>query len=263
MGSRAKLGDFLREVSNWSWEDFVRAEKDKGYTTNEAIIFALVRSCAMQKIDAIKISLNRLDGKLATPVVMEMPKIFYLYPYATLAKGPKKKEVDAGNPGENPPIQALEKADHVDSSLVSSSREPAEGDVEDLPTMTIRQTLSKMSDFPRELPEAIITRATEVEQAIRNHHELPMEVPRVKSVMAANLLQMAMRRDIEALYEVFDQIDGKLVETIKVGEDMYITSFATEAPPDAVVNEDGILQLEAEQVGNMWAAKLEQAKVRK
>jgi hypothetical protein len=77
-----QLGDFLKDVSNWGWDEFVKAEKDNSYTSNQAIIFGLIRSCAMQDLRAIKIAINRLDGKLKTPLKIEMPKIYYLYPNA-------------------------------------------------------------------------------------------------------------------------------------------------------------------------------------
>jgi hypothetical protein len=254
-----RLGHFLQEVSNWRWDEFVRAERDKSYSTNQSIIFALIRSCAMRKMDAIKISLNRLDGKLKTPVQIEYPKVFYLYPNAVMNTNSTQELntniVQLTNP-ENV-FNVLE--DVVEGEVLPPKPEPEADPIndEDLPSLSLRETLRKMSDYPRELPEAIVERADEVQMAIRGKGPMPDDIPMVKSVVAAHLLIMAQKRDIDALYEVFDQIDGKLVETIQVlGEDIYITSYASEAPPEATPNKDGILQVEASQVQALWTEKL-------
>lgn len=239
--SETKLGNFLKEVSNWHWDEFVQAEKDKQYTSNQAMIFGLVRSCAMQKMDAIKLSLNRLDGKLKTPIKVEYPKMFFLYPHATAIEG-------------GAPIARLGGA--IASEVMATTTTTVAPE-QDLPSMTLRETLSTMSDYPRELPEMIVGLALQTEQALRGQSPMPDEIPLVKSVVAAHLLIMAQKRNMEALYEVFDQIDGKLVETLQLmGEDVYITSFATVAPPGAYLNDQGILQLEAQQTETQWAAKL-------
>lgn len=259
-----KLADFLREVSNWTWEEFAKAEKNKNFTTNQAIIFALVRACAMQKMDAIRIALNRLDGKLKTPIKIEMPKVYYLFPNATeVEQGDVSTEAKKLNASEG----HSEAVDMSVETLHSIAQDVIEMDGDnvidegDLPTMSLRETLTKMSDYPRELPEAIVERALQIEQAIRNRTPMPVENPRVKSVMAAHLLIMAQSRHMDAIGEVFDQIDGKLAETIQVlGEDIYITSYSRTAPSGAIKNSDGVLQLEATDSQNMWASKLGKGK---
>jgi hypothetical protein len=68
---------------------------------------------------------------------------------------------------------------------------------------------------------------------------------------------MASKRNVDAINEVFDAIDGKLVETIQVlGDDLYIVNYSTIAPPEAVPNADGVLQMEATAAQNIWAHKL-------
>ncbi len=245
MSHENKLGNFLREVSNWNWEEFCRAEGDPTYTTNQALIFALVRSCAMEKMEAIKLALNRIDGKLKTPVKIEMPKVYYLFPYAT-----------ATVPAPTPPV-LLPPPEAAEDGLTYEAL-PDEPPVEnDLPSLSLRQTVAKMSDNPRQVPDFIIQYATQTQQWLNGQAEEPIEKPLVKSVVAAHLLAMAQRRDITALNEVFDQIDGKLVETIQIlGDDIFITSYALTAPPEAQLNKDGVLQLEAMQAQNMWAQKL-------
>jgi hypothetical protein len=237
----AKMGDFLKEVSNWTWDEFWHAERDDTYTSNEAIIFALIRACTMQKMDAIKISLNRLDGKLKTPVKVEYPRIFFVYPNAT-----------AIGPGEElPKLQGEVLEGEIVGTELIVEPEP------ELPSLSMRQTLTKMSDFPRKVPAAIVKQAQLIEEALREGKPVPVEVPLVKSVVAAHLLVLAQQRNINALYEVFDQIDGKLAETIQIlGEDIYVTSYLPEAPAGAEPNADGILMIEAKQTSDLWAHKL-------
>ena len=127
----------------------------------------------------------------------------------------------------------------------------------DLPSLGMRETLQEMADYPRELPEAIIELALQTEQALREQAPWPEEIPMVKSVVAAHLLTLAQSRNLDAIGEVFDQIDGKLVETIQLlGDDIFITIYSNTAPPEAQLNENGILQLEAPESQNMWASKL-------
>lgn len=242
--SSEKMGSFLREVSNWTWEEFVRAEHDPKYTSNNAMIFALVRACAMQKMEAIKMALNRIDGKLKTPIKVEAPKIFYLFPNAK----PPEALPDT--------TQSAEPTEVVTGELIAAPEEPTLEE-NDLPSLSLRQTLTKLSDLPREFPEAIVAYALQVEQWVKNGGAIPDENPMVKSVVASHLLILAASRDIGALTEVFDQIDGKLAETIQiVGEDLYITSYSATAPEGAYINKDGVLEIEAVQAQTMWAQKL-------
>lgn len=247
-----RLGDFLKEVSNWQWDEFCRAEKDDKFTSNEAIIFSLIRACTMQKLEAIRLSLNRLDGKLKTPVVIEYPKIYFVFPNA---KAPV---------GLAPPLSADAPTDDPASALTGElvtapeTGDGSEGE-EDLPSMSLRETLAKMGSYPRQLPNHILELATQTEDAIHNRGSFPepTEIPRVKSVVAASLLNMAHKRDLNAMTEVFDQIDGKLAETLQIiGDDIYITSYATETPEGATPNKDGVLQIQAPAAEALWAQKL-------
>jgi hypothetical protein len=257
-----KLATFLREVSSWTWEEFVIAEHNDKYTSNQAIIFALIRSCAMQKLPAIKVAISRLDGKLVTPIKIEYPKVFYLYPHAS----PQEKEAPADI--EHP--MTVERAEAIVEGIEGELMpvpQPIEQDEKkkkkaerNLPSMSFRETLTEMSDYPRSLPQQIVDLALQTEQALRQQAERPDEIPMVKSVVAAHLLIMAQSRNLDAMGEVFDQIDGKLVETIKIlGEDIYLTMFGTEAPPGAKLNDDGIYQIEGTISQNIWAEKLGKA----
>lgn len=255
MSQKAKMGDFLREVSNWSWEEFWRAERDKTYTSNQAIIFALVRACAGQDLQAIKLSLNRMDGKLKTPVIIEAPKIYYIYPYAKEIEGGVghgKIDYDHNTPPQTTDTVSLQ-GGHADQIIID---EP-EATENDLPSLSLRETLNKMSDYSRDTPDAIVELALRTEQWLRETGPRPDNIPRVKSVVAAHLLVMAQKKNMGAITEVLDQIDGKLVETIQIiGEDITITSYSSTAPVGAYLNKDGILQMEASAAQDIWASKL-------
>ena len=79
----------------------------------------------------------------------------------------------------------------------------------------------------------------------------------MKSIIAANLIILANEKGkFEAITELFDQIDGKLVETIRIlGEDMYLESYLLEAPHGAQKNKDGVYYLEAPKIANTWSEK--------
>jgi hypothetical protein len=245
------LGSFLREVSNWEWLEFVKAEHDPTYTSNQAMIFGLVRACAMRNLQAIKLATNRLDGKLATPVKIEYPKVYYLFPNAS-----PLKVVDGGEPFTNALPGGYVDAP-VTGEIVTTDVEPEP----DLVTLSIRQTVTKMAEYPRNTPEQICDAALKVHMFYQGKGPMPRMNPKVKSVIAAHLLTMATNRSIDALTEVFDNIDGKLVETFKLlGEDIFLTSYSIIAPEGAYPNENGVLQLEAFIVQDQWAAKLGKTK---
>lgn len=259
-----KMGMFLREVCNMQWDEFVRAENDESYTSNQAIIFGLIRACTMQKMPAIVMSLNRLDGKLKTPVEIEYPKIFYIYPNAKVAAGDTVQAVGAqqfakvtDDPKTVNEVELISVAESSMEVLPPPEPEAEPEDPNDLPSMSLRETVDKMSDYPRDLPRQIIENALVVEQALNSQSRIPDENPRVKSVVAAHLLTMAANRNLVAINEVFDQIDGKLTETIQVlGEDIYITNYSSIAPEGAVLNDKGIFVLQAMTAQNMWAERL-------
>lgn len=255
-----KLGAFLGEVANWDWEAFCRAENDPQYTSNQALIFALVRACVMQKMAAIQLALGRLDGKLKTPVRIETPKVYYLFPRATVDK-PVEYGDKPGIVGKLEGVAIAEEKNLLTGEIIehkSSSENPDEPDLKEL---TLRQTITRMSDYPREVPDAIIAFAEATQIWLQGNGPEPEEKPMVKSVVAAHLLRMAQNRNIDALNEVFDQIDGKLVETIQLlGEDIYITSYSLTAPGGAYLNADGVLQVEASAAQDLWAQKLKGGK---
>jgi hypothetical protein len=134
------LGDFLKEVANWDWAEFVKAEKDSSYTSNQAVVFGLIRSCAMQDLRAIKIAINRFDGKLKTPLKIEMPKIYYLYPNAE-----GSAPVDAGAVQITDDPHTVNEVKAIVAGELIPKREAPQPEIEipdeeDLPSMTFRET---------------------------------------------------------------------------------------------------------------------------
>lgn len=254
---KGKLPEFLREVSNWSWEEFWQAERDKSYSSNEAVIFTLLRACAGEDLKAIRLSLNRMDGKLKTPIIIETPKVFFIYPFAKSIDGPPPVVgIDMGSAEGDHTAIAVREEDGSVSVHVVEEEEP-ELTENDLPSLTLRQTLTKMASYSRDTPDAIVELALRTEQWLRGQGQKPQSIPRVKSVVAAHLLVMAQRKNIDAITEVFDQIEGKLAETIQViGEDIYLSHYSLTAPAGAVKNKDGIYQIEAAQSQSVWASKL-------
>lgn len=237
MSDRGKLGTFLKEIIDWRWDDFVKAETDTNYTGYQAAVFALIRSCSEAKLGAIKLAIDRVDGKVETPIKFEYPKVYLLFPEAKEAAlppaGMKPAALTTGKPlKEKPPEE-----------------EPVK-----LTTMSLRQTLNKMAEEPRLLVKMILQRKREVELGkVADGKNIPL----VKSVIAANLLHLAEKNNFEAITEVFDQIDGKLVETIRIlGDDIYLSSYVSVAPYGAVKNKDGVFQLEAPQIAQSWKQKL-------
>lgn len=264
---KTKLTDFMREAFNWRWDEFALAEVNEDFTSNEAVVFAVIRAATMQKIDAVRIALNRLDGKLKTPVQIEYPKVYRVFPYAT--------EIEGQGPIEQKSPDFLQVTD--DPNTVNEVRAIVSGELlppkqlptpeagvdleEELMALSLRQTLAQMGDYPRMVPKGLVKLAEQVDNAVRKGTPMPDEIPHVKSVVAAHLLLMAQRRNIDALYETFDQIEGKLVETLQlVGEDITLISYSTVAPAGATLNADGVLQIEASETQNTWAEKLNKGK---
>ena len=241
---RGKLGDFLREVIDWQLDVFCEAEKSSNFTSAEASVFALVRSAAEGKLQAIKLSIARIDGNVKTPIKVEYPTAFITFPYA---------EKRALPPPTTGAIAALPDPEPISLPEDSAYPDPIE-DQETLVTLTLRETLKKMADAPRDIPNLIREQKKRVEAGMFSGDE---KIPMVKSVICANLMILANEKhSFDAITEIFDQIDGKLVETIKLVGDMYLTSYALEAPYNAVKNKEGIYQIEQPIITDVWAQKL-------
>lgn len=236
MSDRSELGSFLKEVIHWDWAEFCRSEKDSKYSSLQATVFSLVRVAADSKLGAIKLAIARVDGNLETPVRFEFPKVYLVFPYSKTVTLPTTQET-----------ALLANIDPLKEA-------PQEEEPVEIATMSLRETLKKMADSPRQVVPLIRMKKKEIEVDIENAKDGPL----VKSVIAANLLHLAIENNnFEAIQEVFDQIDGKLVETIKLlGDDLYIERYAEEAPYGSVKNKEGVYMIEDRTMTDMWAQKL-------
>lgn len=241
---RGKLGNFLREVIDWEWDTFCEAEKDESYSGYQSSVFALVRAAAEAKLSAIKLAIARIDGQVKTPIKVEYPTAYLTFPYAErLALPPAGSQAVALLPDPEP---------------ISLPEDEAFPELEEpqgsLAMLTLRETLNKMADAPRKIPLLIDDQRKRVE---RNEYLGDAKVPLVKSVICAHLLILANEKhNFDAITEIFDQIDGKLVETIKLMGDIHLTSYALEAPYNATKNKDGIWQIEQPIITDIWTQKL-------
>jgi hypothetical protein len=241
------LGGFFKEVISWRWDDFCKAEVDGRYTSLEATVFSLVRICAHGRLAGIKTAISRIDGNLETAVQLIYPEVYYLYPEATSVATPSidvTPSTDPATTGEALP------PGYPSPQAVPLPDEP----LRPVATWGLRETLEKMGQEPRILVHLIIKRKEEIEAKkllpySKSHHNVPL----VKSVIVANLLRLVEQYNYDAIAEVFNQIDGKLLEKIKVfGEDMYITNYATVAPVGATKNDDGVYCIKAEEATAIW-----------
>lgn len=249
MNDRGKLGNFLTEVIHWRWDEFVKAEKDPKYTGFEASVLSLVRIASEAKLGPIKLAIDRVDGKIETPVKIEYPKVWFIYP-------------EAETVALNPPTEEIQK--ELEAGLIIPDQPPADIPEEEpvsAATLTLRETLKKMADTQRDVVPLVLQKKKDVEAALKQDPNYDIEyAPLVKSVIAANLLHLAMEKNnFDAITELFDQIDGKLVETIRIlGEDIYVQQFALEAPYGAIKNKDGVYMIAAQTIEEQWKQKLKQ-----
>lgn len=252
LSDRGKLGNFLKEVINWQWDEFCRAEQDNAFTGYQSTVFALVRTCSEGKLGAIKLAIDRVDGKIETPIKIEYPKVYFLYPEATRLAKPSFRAIGTDPDKTNtltlpaPPEAEPEPTPEPEEEPVTAA------------TLSLRETLHRMADSPRKLVPVILNRKKEVEAGtLKENPDDPANIPLVKSVIAANLLHLAEKNNFEAITEVFDQIDGKLVETIRIlGDDIFLTQYTLEAPYGAKKNKDGVYYIEAKEVAESWRQKL-------
>lgn len=245
-----KLTPFFKEVIEKRWSEFVKMENDgDSHTSAQAVVFAIVRACAKGKLPAIRESLNRIDGKLQEQIEVEYPKFYIQYPYAkALASGANREQI-------------VSEQGSSSTEIVKASEENREQPDLEAPLVTgsLRDTLNRMADAPKALVEKILQAAEDVDTREGYSSDTdPINDPLVKSVIVAGLLKMAHNGSLSAIFEVFDNLDGKLVDKIKVmGDDVYVTRYDELAPPGATKNADGIYEIEADNTTSSWAISLE------
>lgn len=256
-----RLTEGFREIIEMRWGDFVEMEQSLDATNFDSIITSIVRACRKGKLRAIQAALDRLDGKIAAELEVEYPKFYFVYPYAKKrADDPSIIEAD-----ENGDIKGVldgvtltgaNKVEIIDLPGAPADVEELAHTEEELPTGSLRAVLEKMLHSPKSIVVEILASADRVDSG-----DFSGGNPKVKSVIVAGLMKLVHEASLSAVFEVFDQIDGKVADKVKIlGNDVYIKRFDLVAPADAVKNEDGVYQLVANNMTDAWAAKLEQGK---
>lgn len=251
-----RLTSSLNEVLNWSWSEFNQAELGKDNDAVLDVILNVIRSCRNGKISAIRLALDRIDGKIETKVRIEVPSFYTLYPYAKAVENSSNLVI---NDGGNMSIPAGDGLITID---VSDKAEEGETTTrEDIKKLTLRETLSKLSEFPSQAAENILLHADAQELHVKSGEPLPPKVqdPLVKTVVSAVFIGIAQEKgtEMKVIAELFDQLEGKVEKVLRlVGEDVFITSYAEIAPEGAVLNEDGVFMVEEKAMTALWRTKL-------
>lgn len=236
-GNKGKLTEKFAEVIELKWSEFKEIEQHPDLDNLTYLVTILVRACVKGDMRAIRESLDRMDGKVASEIEIEYPRFYILFPNATSVV---ESNGDATLMPGNVPI-------------VSDPRgNPADVD-DELPTGSLREVLSRMLEAKVGVVEAIL-------EAVRvlDNDESSVFDPLVKSAIVAGLMKLVHKGRVNAVIEVLDQIDGKVKEHIKMlGGDIYVKNFARIAPEGAEKNADGIYQISSPMVTDIWAKRLE------
>lgn len=225
------LADRFIELLHMQWSDFVVIEADENATSDEAMLCGLIRACADGDMRSIKTAFLRSDGEIEIPVQIKTPKFYVRYLAAKDIES-TGKQLDVGT-------------------------EKIEEKKYDLASAKLRETLNEMRKAPKKVVEVILGMRTRVDNDYKQGNPMPADnvIPMVKSVIVANLLHLAGYGNSNAVTEVFNQIDGKLVKVITLlnGEDIYLDDHMTEiAPVHAVKDKDGYYIAENKAMTNIW-----------
>lgn len=229
----ADLKSQFEEFIHLPYDEYWKLKKAKNNTVDERTIMSLIDICTdTDEISAAKLSFDRIDGMLETPVHIKVPKFYIRYVNATDVEHSDQKALGA-------PEQA--------GAIEGEDYDPA--------TAKLRETLQKM----RQMPEQIIPAILRVKKAIQAGKSVNLtgdqKMPQVKHVMVANLLRNVRKGRVKAVELVFDQIDGKLTRTIALlgGEDVYVDNYAlTTAPAGAIRGVDGFYIAEDKAMNSAW-----------
>jgi len=242
MSGRITAG--FREIIEMRWSEFVLMEANAGQSNFDSIVSSLVRACTKGNLRAIQTSLDRLDGKVATEIEVEYPKFYTLYPQATkTADSPLIIDGDSGTT----PVASVEKT------------EPEPVVPEELPTGSLRSVLDRMLDSPKKTVLEILGSVELVDEG-----DLSKGNPLVKSVIIAGLMKLVHEGKVSAIFEILEQIDGKVADKFKIlGSDVFMYNYVEIAPAGAEKNEDGIYQISADNTTDSWVSRLEERNDRK
>lgn len=224
------LSYFLREVLNMRYSEFLEKAKSDEYTANQQAIFELIRAIFRGKLAAIKEAISRIDGNVETPIDIEYPKFYVLYPNA--------EGIEDGSFDDNLPAVII-KPDPINLELAG-----------------IRDTIREMGETPAGVVDMLIKREQQIPDELKVGH-IQQPDPMIKSLVSAHLFKLIQNGSYKAITELLNQIEGKVAETIRLlGDDVFMTSFDKIAPAGAKKNKDGIYQIENRKVTTLWETNL-------
>lgn len=238
----AKVSTLFADLIELRYSEFRRLEQTiEGVTNRSDLIIKLARATRRKKggLRAVQEALNRLDGKIAVKMEFEYPKFYTIYPNATSVEGGVVSE--RISPGEE--------SDVLEGEVMpkKEKQEARRG--------SLRDVVNELLDEPKVKRLQIIKAADEIDL----HGFSEYGDPKLKSVIAAGLYDM-MDYNMSAIYELIEQVEGKVADKYKViGDDIYIKNFAKVAPKGAYLNENGVYQTEAEDTTSIWVARLQAA----
>lgn len=252
--SNGRLTQGFRDIIELRWSELVEIEQSVDGTNFDSIVTGIARACKKGNLRAIQVALDRLDGKIAMELEVEYPKFYVLYPNATktaddpsIIELPEESKNFTGaslpTPLKNPEIISGSPADVEEQEAME----------EELPTGSLRAVLERMLDSPKSLVSDIIATADRIDGGDFDNGN-----PMVKSVIIAGLMKLVHDGRISAVFEVFDQIDGKVAEKVKVLGDTYVKRYDLIAPAGAEKNADGVYQVESPMMTDTWGLRLEQ-----
>lgn len=215
------------------YDEYWAKKKAKDNTVDDRTVMSLIDICTdTDDIAAAKLSFDRIEGLLETPVHVKVPKFYVRYLNA--------KEVEQSDQ------KAIEP---------SKTTETKQEDGYDPATAKLRETLKKMRTMPEQVVPVILRVKKAVQEGKVVNLKGDQKMPQVKHVIVANLLRNVRKGRFRAIELVFDQIDGKLTKTITLlgGEDVYIDDYNTlKAPAGAIKDENGYYIAENKQMTTAW-----------
>lgn len=245
-----RLTEGFRDIIELRWSEFLDMEKSLDATNFDSIVTGIVRACKKGNLRSIQMALDRLDGKVAMEIEVEYPKFYTIYPYAT-------KRTDDPSIIDIKPDFLPEPVKSIEIVGAPADMDELAAAEDDMPTGSLRVMLEKMLDSPKYIVTDILATADRVEEGHDDKGD-----PMVKSVIVAGLMKLVHDGRISAVFEVFDQIDGKVADKIKIlGNDVFLTRFDSIAPAGAEKNENGVYQIAADDMTNVWATRLEQGRL--
>lgn len=254
-----RLTEGFRNIIDLRWRDFIEIEESLDATNFDAVITGIIRACAKGNLRAIQTGLDRLDGKIAMELEVEYPKFYTLYPLAektaddpTILEADENGEIKGAILGVT--LTGVDKVEIIDVTGSPTDMDELYQTEEELPTGSLRAMLEKLLNSPKQTVAEILVAADAVDKG-----DYTRGNPMVKSVVIAGLMKLVHDGRMSAVFEVFDQIDGKVADKVKVlGNDVYTKRYDLIAPAGAVKNEDGIYMIEAQTMTDQWATRLEQ-----